>query len=155
MDACTVTALDEITAFAVANPNCPSQSCRFFQVWLLFGLPRRADHSAYFGLAKVQLSQPFQPSTRVTLNTYFRVVNAAFQCKVWNSRARPPNMQSIELLTLSEQTERIIPTSPQLNPQYAATSKMAATAISNRVSVSSGTGAPLNLSIWRKSRGVS
>jgi len=49
----TVTALDAITAFAVPNPNCPSQSRRFFQVWLLFGLPRRADHSAYFGSAKV------------------------------------------------------------------------------------------------------
>ena len=52
MDACTVTALDAITAFAVPNPNYPSQSRRFFQVWLLFGLPRRADHSAYFGLAR-------------------------------------------------------------------------------------------------------
>jgi hypothetical protein len=52
VEACTVTALDAITAFAVPNPNFPSQSRRFFQVWLLFGLPRRADHSAYFGLAK-------------------------------------------------------------------------------------------------------
>ena len=40
VDACTVTALDAITAFAVPNPNYPSQSRRFFQVWLLFGLPR-------------------------------------------------------------------------------------------------------------------
>jgi hypothetical protein len=53
VDACTVTALDAITAFAVPNPNYPSQSRRFFQVWLLFGLPRRAYHSAYFGPAKV------------------------------------------------------------------------------------------------------
>src|ERR1700730_6806990 len=53
VETCTVTALDAITAFAVPNPNCPSQSRRFFQVWLLFGLPRRADHSAYFGLAKI------------------------------------------------------------------------------------------------------
>jgi hypothetical protein len=52
MEACTVTALDAITAFAVPNPNCPSQSRRFFQVWSLSGLPRLADHSAYFGLAK-------------------------------------------------------------------------------------------------------
>jgi hypothetical protein len=52
VDACTVTALDAITAFAVPNPNCPSQSRRFFQVWLLFGLPRRVDHPAYFGLTK-------------------------------------------------------------------------------------------------------
>ena len=53
VDACTVTALDAIAAFAVPNPNCPSQSRRFFQVWLLFGFPRRADHSAYFGLTKL------------------------------------------------------------------------------------------------------
>jgi hypothetical protein len=69
VETCTVTALDAITAFAVPNPNCPSQSRRFFQVWLLLGLPRRADHSAYFGLAKFYLSQPFQPSTRATLET--------------------------------------------------------------------------------------
>jgi hypothetical protein len=59
VDACTVTASDAITAFAVPNPNSSSQSRRFFQVWLLFGLPRRTDHSAYFGLAKFYLSQPF------------------------------------------------------------------------------------------------
>ena len=53
VDACTVTALDAITAFTVPNPNCPSQSRRFFQVWLLLGLPRRADHSAYFGFGKI------------------------------------------------------------------------------------------------------
>jgi hypothetical protein len=52
VEACAVTALDAIAAFAVPNPNYSSQSRRFFQVWLLFGLPRRADHSAYFGLAK-------------------------------------------------------------------------------------------------------
>jgi hypothetical protein len=34
VEACTVTAPDAITAFAVPNPNCPSQSRRFFQVWL-------------------------------------------------------------------------------------------------------------------------
>jgi hypothetical protein len=35
VEACTVTALDAITAFAVPNPNYSSQSRRFFQVWLL------------------------------------------------------------------------------------------------------------------------
>ena len=53
VEACTVTALDAITALAVPNPNYSSQSSRFFQVWLPVGLPLRADHSAYFGLAKV------------------------------------------------------------------------------------------------------
>jgi hypothetical protein len=52
-DACTVAALDAITAFAVPNPNCPSQSRRFFQVWQSTGSPRLLDHPAYFGLAKV------------------------------------------------------------------------------------------------------
>ena len=80
MEACTVTALDAITAFAVPNPNFSSQSRRFFQVWLLFGLPRRADHSAYFGLAKFYLSQPFQPSTRATLEICLKIVNARFRC---------------------------------------------------------------------------
>ena len=32
VDACTVTALDAITAFAVPNPNASSQNRRFFQV---------------------------------------------------------------------------------------------------------------------------
>ena len=82
MEACTVTALDAITAFAVPNPNCSSQSRRFFQVWLLFGLPRRADHPAYFGLAKFYLTQPFQPSTNATLEICSMIVNARFQCKV-------------------------------------------------------------------------
>ena len=39
VEACTVTASDAITAFAVPNPNYSSQSRRFFQVWLLFGFP--------------------------------------------------------------------------------------------------------------------
>jgi hypothetical protein len=53
VEACTVAALDAITAFAVPNPNCPSQSRRFFRVWSLAESPRLADHPAYFGLAKV------------------------------------------------------------------------------------------------------
>jgi len=45
------------------TPTAPRRVSRFFRVWLLSGLPRLADHSAYFGLAKFYLSQPFQPST--------------------------------------------------------------------------------------------
>jgi len=51
VEACTITAPDVITAFAVPNPNHSSQSCRFFQVWLPCRLPHRADHPIYFGLA--------------------------------------------------------------------------------------------------------
>jgi len=51
VDACTVTAPDVITAFAVPNPSYPSQSSWFFQVRVPDELPRRAAHPAYFGLA--------------------------------------------------------------------------------------------------------
>ena len=109
MDACTVTASDAITAFAVPNPNYSSQSRRFFQVWLLFGLPRRADHSAYFGLANFYLSQPFQPSTEANLESCSKIVNARFQCNrpvVMNQKL---DTQPIESLSLNELEFRFFP----------------------------------------------
>jgi hypothetical protein len=102
VEACTVTALDAITAFAVPNPNCPSQSRRFFQVWLPVGLPRHADHSAYFGLAKFYFSQPFQPSTRATLESCSKIVNALFQCNRPVAMDQNPETQPIESLLLNE-----------------------------------------------------
>src|SRR5258708_21150331 len=33
------------------TPTAPRRTSRFFRVWLPFRLPRRADHSAYFGSA--------------------------------------------------------------------------------------------------------
>ena len=63
VEACTITAPDAITAFAVPNPNHSSQSCRFFRVWRPRGLPCQADHPIYFGLAKFYLSQSFRSST--------------------------------------------------------------------------------------------
>jgi len=78
VEACTVTALDAITAFAFPNPNCPSQSRRFFQVWLLFGLSRRANHSDYFGPQKLQARQSAPMVKRVCdrgLVTAFVVAN--------------------------------------------------------------------------------
>ena len=68
MEACTITAPDVITAFAVPNPDHSSQSCRFFQVWPPSKLPYQADHPIYFGLAKFYLSQPFRSSTLRKLN---------------------------------------------------------------------------------------
>src|SRR5437667_12844794 len=60
------------------TPTAPRRISRFFRVWLLFRLPCRADHPAYFGLAKFYLSQPFQPSTCAKLNSCFIDVNASF-----------------------------------------------------------------------------
>jgi hypothetical protein len=76
VDTCTVAALDAITAFAVPNPNCSSQSKSVFSGLAAFSVARQADHSAYFGLAKFYLSQPFQPSTEANLNSCFMDVNA-------------------------------------------------------------------------------
>ena len=80
MEACTITAPDVITAFAVPNPNHSSQSCRFFQVWRPRRLPCQADHPIYFGLAKFSLSQSFRSSTVRKLKGWWMVVNAAFWC---------------------------------------------------------------------------
>ncbi len=102
VETCTVTALDAITAFAVPNPNFSSQSRRFFQVWLPVGSPRRADHSAYFGLAKFYLSQPFQPSTGATLESWSKIVNALFWCNWPIALNQNPRLQGIELLPFNE-----------------------------------------------------
>jgi hypothetical protein len=102
VDACTVTALDAITAFAVPNPNYSSQISRFFQVRMPVELPLRANHPAYFGLAKFYFSQPFQPSTSVTLNTCFRAVNAAFQCNRLAAMGQKLETQPIETLSVNE-----------------------------------------------------
>jgi hypothetical protein len=48
MDACTVAAPDAITAFAVPNPGCSSQSQSVFSGLVADELPRRAGHPAYF-----------------------------------------------------------------------------------------------------------
>jgi len=109
VDACTVTAFDAITAFAVPNPNCPSQSRWFFQVWLLLRLPRRADHPAYFGLAKFYLSQPFQPSTNVTLESCLKIVNALFQCSRSFANSQNQDTQIVESLLLDEWEIKFFP----------------------------------------------
>ena len=81
MDACTVTALDAITAFAVPNPNGSSQTQSVFsgldarQVTLPSGSP------SLLRIGKVLLSQPFQPSTGTKVNNCLMDVNAAFRCK--------------------------------------------------------------------------
>ena len=104
---------DAITAFAVPNPNSSSQSRRFFQVWLLFGSPRQADHSAYFGLAKFYLSQPFQPSTEANLESCSRIVNARFQCKRPLAMTQELETQPIESLLVNEREIRFRSFSPQ------------------------------------------
>jgi hypothetical protein len=53
-DACTVTASDAITAFAVLNPNCSSQSASVFSgPSVLVNHFTGPNHPAYFGSATV------------------------------------------------------------------------------------------------------
>ena len=51
LETCTITAPDVITAFAVPNPNCSSQSQSVFSGLVADRLPCRANHPIYFGLA--------------------------------------------------------------------------------------------------------
>ena len=80
VDTCTIAAPDVTTAFAVPDPNSPSQGGRFFQVRWSSRSPCQTDHPAYFGLAKVYFGQPFQPSTFRTLRGALNIVNARFWC---------------------------------------------------------------------------
>ena len=59
------------------TPAVPRRSSRFFRVWQPTGLPRLADHSAYFGSATIYFRQPFQPSTGATLTFRFRMSTPA------------------------------------------------------------------------------
>jgi hypothetical protein len=64
VDACTVTALDAITAFAVPDPNLLlAEPVGFFGSWCPANHFTEPDHSAYFGPATIYFSQPFRPST--------------------------------------------------------------------------------------------
>jgi hypothetical protein len=98
VDACTVTALDVTTAFAVPNPNYTLRRSRIFQVGKLIESPLRADHPAYFGLAKYYFRQPFQPSTRVKVNSWAREVNAIFRCKCLKFQDAREETQSIAMV---------------------------------------------------------
>ena len=72
--------LDAITAFAVPNPNCPSQSRRFFQVWSPSRSPRLADHSVYFGPTRF-IVPTLSTVDGSYLNRALTKVNAKFWCK--------------------------------------------------------------------------
>src|SRR5271157_5953841 len=60
VDACTVTALDAVTAFAGSRPQpTPRSAVGFFGSGSLCGSPRSTDHSAYFRLATFKMPTLF------------------------------------------------------------------------------------------------
>ena len=89
--------LDAITAFTVPNPNCPSQSRRFFQVWLPCRLPCRADHPVYFGPASF-ISLTLSTVDGTNLNRAFTNVNANYWC---NAEDGPCAYWEVQLIVLS------------------------------------------------------
>jgi hypothetical protein len=84
VDACTITAFDVITAFAVPNPGDSSQTRRFFRVWLLPRSPRSANHPVYFGLAKFYFEPTLSTVDARKVNAQSSIVNAAFRCNAEN-----------------------------------------------------------------------
>lgn len=82
MDACTVTALDATTAFAVPNPNCSSQSQSVFSGLVALSVALRSRSPSLLRLATFYFRLTFQPSTEVNLNFCLMDVNAAFQCSL-------------------------------------------------------------------------
>jgi len=80
VEACTVTAPDAITAFAVPNPNWPSQSSRIFRVWSPNRLPCQAGSPNLLRTGEFYLNQSFRSSTAITVVPRWGVVNARFWC---------------------------------------------------------------------------
>jgi len=81
VDTCTVAALDAITAFAIPNPGCSSQSQSVFSglVALQVTLPSRS--LSLLRIGKFDFAKSFQPSTRDKLNSCVTAVNAKFSAK--------------------------------------------------------------------------
>jgi hypothetical protein len=81
VDACTIAALDAITASAVPNPNCSSQKPSVFSglVALQVALPSRS--LSLLRIGKLLCRQSFQPSTPAKLNSCLIDVNAILGTK--------------------------------------------------------------------------
>ena len=81
VDACTVTALDAITAFAVPNPNCSSQSQSVFSGLAARPVALSSGPLSLLRTGNVLFSPTLSAVDGGKLNSYEGIVNAAFQCK--------------------------------------------------------------------------
>ena len=91
------------------TPTPPRRAVGFFRSGCSSGCPIELDHSAYFGLAKFYLSQPFQPSTRATLEICSKIVNALFRCNRPAAMDQNQETQPIESLLLNEWEIKFLP----------------------------------------------
>ena len=76
VDTCTVAALDVITAFAVPNPNCSSQSQSVFSGLVALQVALASRSLSLLWIEEFLFHQSFQPSTSAKLNSCFIAVNA-------------------------------------------------------------------------------
>jgi hypothetical protein len=76
VDACTVTALDAITAFAVPNPNCSSQKQSVFSGLVAPQVALLSGSLSLLRTDKFLFRQSFQPSTPIKLKSRLTAVNA-------------------------------------------------------------------------------
>ena len=89
------------------TPTTPRRAVGFFGSGCSLGRPSRTDHPAYFGLANVYFSQPFQPSTGAKVNTSLIIVNAAYWCKLRPKQLQTQRSQVVEQPVLIECGNRI------------------------------------------------
>jgi len=81
VDACTVTALDAITAFAVPNPADTSQCSRFFGSGGSLGSPRRNRSLSLLRVGYDLLPAPFRAVDESDPIVRMKIVNAQGWCK--------------------------------------------------------------------------
>ena len=78
------------------TPTTPRRAVGFFGSGCSLSRPSRTDHPAYFGLANVYFSQPFQPSTGAKVNTSLIIVNADYWCKLRPKQLQTQRSQVVE-----------------------------------------------------------
>jgi len=78
VDACTVTALDAITAFAVPNPNCSSQSQSVFSGLVALRVAPVCRSPSLLRTGKVLFKPTLSAVDEAKLNSCFMDVNASF-----------------------------------------------------------------------------
>jgi hypothetical protein len=91
VDACTVTAFDAITAFAVPNPNASSQNRRFFQVWVSNESLHRTQSPSLLRISYMLLMPTLSAIDASHPNRQWRIVNAEDWCKSQKFFRQPGN----------------------------------------------------------------
>jgi hypothetical protein len=88
VDACTVTALDAITAFAVPNPNCSSQSQSVFSGLAAYRVAPAGTSLGLLRIGNVLFSPTLSTVDGSNLNSSVYNVNAHYWCNRLDSHRK-------------------------------------------------------------------